>query len=167
MKNFNLPFPKQKIPQSLIFNPRGSDSYRMFNTKNGNLIGEMVAYPSVKQDVFIDRLLIYKDRRNGYGKNFLNFAKNMSKNFGFEGRMSVCAGTLAEDPFNPPHIFYRKYGFTSDNKKLLKMIDQHMNKNKQLNYRTMPDLMMYYDPELKIKNTKSLWQKIKNIFKNI
>lgn len=165
MKNFNLPLTKQNIPTRLIYNPNGSDFYRMFNTKTGNVIGEMIAYPTINQDIFIDRLLIYREKRQGNGTRFLNFAKNLSKKYGFKGRILVCAGTLAEDPFNPPHIFYRKYGFTSDNKKILNLIDKHINKNKQLNYRTTTNLMMYYNPEKIIKRKKSLFDKIKNIFK--
>lgn len=165
MKNFNLPLPKQNIPTKLIYNPIGSDFYKMFDTKTGNIIGEMIAYPTINQDIYIDRLLIYKEKRQGNGTKFLNFAKNMSKNFGFEGRMFVCAGTLPEDPFNPPHIFYRKYGFKPEYKNYSKIIDKHIKKNKQLNYRTTPEVMMYYNPKEIIKNKTTIFNKIKNIFK--
>lgn len=156
------PIKPRKIPQNLIYNPKGTDSYKLINLKKGSVIGEMVAYPSINQDIYIDSLAIYKERRQGFGKIFLDFAKNMSKKYGYNGRMSVNAATISLDPFNPPHIFYRKYGFVPENKKLLKHIDKHIRKGKQLDYRTTPNTFMYYDEDNKIK--KNLVERIKEIF---
>ena len=139
------------IPKNLVYNPPRTNSYRIIDTKNGQELGEMLAFPTVNKDVFIDSLIIFKQRRQGLGRFLLDFAQNMSKKMGFKGRMSVCAGILPEDPKNPPHIFYRKYGFSSPDRKILEIIDSHIKQKKQLNHLTTPNLIMYYNPEEKQK----------------
>jgi len=138
-----------KLPEYLIYNPKNSHIYRMFNTKSGKHTGTMYAFPSYLNQTFIvHELLVNKNyRRQGIGTAFLNFAKRLSFLHGYEGRMRVCATTLPFDPVNPPHIFYRKYGFTTDNKERLKTIDQAIKKGKQLDPKTTFPLFMDYPGE--------------------
>ncbi len=157
------PIKPRKIPQNLIYNPKGTDLYKLINLKNGSVIGQMVAYPSINKDVYIASLAIYRERRQGFGKMFLDFAKNMSKKCGFEGRMSVYASTLALDPHNPPHIFYRKYGFVSEDKEMLNKIDKCIKNRKQLDYRATPSTLMYYEEDFRVKKY-SLLERLKNYF---
>lgn len=155
-----------KLPKYLIYNPQNTNLYRMFSTKNGKSIGEMVAIPSVlHQTLIIDRLIIPRcaNRRQGAGTDFLNFAKNLSKSFGFEKRMMLLASTLSLDPHNPPHIFYRKFGFTTDNKELLKKIDKCIKKGTQLDDYSTPQTLMHYPDETPPR--KTLWEKLKSIWK--
>lgn len=151
-----------KLPKLLIYNPHGTNIYRMINTGNGKCAGTMTAYPAINRDIHIKELLIYNERRQGCGTAFLNFAKNLSKSQGYKGRVSVVAGTTPYDPHNPPHIFYRKAGFTTDDSKMLKKIDKCIRKGKQLDYRTTPSILMYYPDTTPPK--QSFWQKIKNLF---
>lgn len=149
-----------KIPEVLIYNPRGTYLYKMFNTKDSKYLGKMVAYPNINKQLNISELIIFTQRRQGLGTKFLNLAKNLSKECGCEGRMILDASTTPYDPHNPPHIFYRKYGFTSDNKKFIKKIDKHIQKDKQLNYMSAQPLTMYYPDESPRKIT--IFRKIKN-----
>ncbi len=151
-----------KIPETLIYNPKGSNLYNMFNTKTGRCIGRMVAYPKENKELEICELLIFSKPRQGYGTKFLDFAKDLSKKIGCGGRMSLTACTTPYDPHNPPHIFYRKYGFTSDNKKMIKKIDKCIRRKKQLNALYTPQLTMYY-PDNTIKKP-TFFERIKRLF---
>ena len=44
-----------KIPELLIYHPKGSNNYKMFSTKTGNSIGELSI--EVRKDLFISKLL--------------------------------------------------------------------------------------------------------------
>ena len=77
----------------------------------------------------------------------MDFAKSLYGELGCEGKVVLDASTTPYDPHNPPHIFYRKNGFTSDDKKMLKKIDKHIKKGKQLDYKTTPAIRMYYPPD--------------------
>lgn len=158
--------PVKNIPQNLIYHPPKTNVYRIFRKNGDKLLGEMIAYP-VKNNIFIESLIIYRNRREGLGKTFLDFAQNLSKRYGFKGRMILEAGTLPDDPFNPPHIFYRKYGFTTPDKKLLKKIDEHISQNKQLDYLTTHMATMYYNPEKKEQCIDSCYDRVKKFFKNL
>lgn len=158
--------PVKNIPQNLIYQIPNTNLYRIFRKNEGQMLGEMIAYP-IENNIFIESLIIYRNRREGLGRTFLDFAKNLSKKYGFKGRMSLEAGTLSVDPFNPPHIFYRKYGFSVPDKKLLKTIDEHISQNKQLDYLKTPLTIMYYNPTKQKKENNCFYKKLKQILKNL
>ena len=58
--------------------------------------------------------------------------------------MRVMAAALMEGDFIPPHIFYRKYGFTTDNKEILNKIDNCIKEKKQLTIKDAPITYMTY-----------------------
>ena len=109
-----------KIPDVLIYNPRGTNLYSMVNTKENKVIGRMIAYPTINRDLYISELTILRNQREGFGTKFLDFAKSLYGELGCEGKVVLDASTTPYDPHNPPHIFYRKNGITSDDKKMLK-----------------------------------------------
>ncbi len=152
-----------KLPEVLIYNPCGTNLYQMVNTKEKKLVGRMIAHPNINRQLEIDELTIFSRKRQGYGTKFLDFAKKLSRQYGYEGNMVLNASTTPYDPHNPPHIFYRKYGFTSDNKKMLKKIDKCIKKGRQLDYYTTPNLIMYYPDNHPAKLT--VLQKIKRLFR--
>ena len=157
----------KKVPDVLIYQHKNTSLYTMFDVKNLKLAGRMNAYGIrdllTKEDsLYIETLNIYQ-KRQGFGSIFLNFAKHISKHLGCEGRVKLIAATTEYDPLNPPHIFYRKNGFTTDNKKLLKKMDKYIKKNKQLPHlSTMPE-RMYYPPKQEAK--KDFIKSIKDFFK--
>lgn len=140
-----------KIPNILFYNPKYTNNFRMIDVKKTRYIGEMIAYPyELKNDKFlyIKRLHIKPQfKRQGYGSKFIDFAKNLSKNLGFNKKLQVTAATLEHDPQTPPHVFYRKQGFGSDDRNALKNIDRHIRNNRQLDYRKTPALNMHYPAE--------------------
>lgn len=154
--------PLKKIPDTLLYRPPQTNSFRMFNTKTGDFLGEMIL-DKRESEMFVRWLDVKPEhRRQGVGTKFLDFAKNISKSFGFEGRLRLMASVMASDIKNPPHIFYRKYGFTSDDKKMLSRIDKLIKKHKQLDTMKALPLYMYYDPNLveSKSNTKNIISKV-------
>ena len=130
------------IPNVLFYNPAKTGTYKMIDLKKGALIGEMSAVK--RKELFLQSLYINPEyRRQGYGNKFLDFAVNLSEKFGLEGKLRLLASLTNKDIKNPPHIFYRKYGFTSKDKKTLKYIDNCIKNDHQASPLTDP-IYMYY-----------------------
>lgn len=154
--------PIKKMPEVLIYNVPNTGRYNMFSSKEGRrgFVGVMdLSVDNFKgQDALkIVDLLIF-EREKGYGSYFINFAKALSRKF-FGGRVFLEASTLPIDPFAPPHVFYRKHGFTTDNEKVLKKIDQSLKKQKQLSYFDAPNTIMYFPSEEAPKKNYFHWLK--------
>lgn len=156
------------LPRTLIYNPPNTEIFRMIRTKNPKQVGYMSAYPAKKngKDYLLIGLLMIFDKRKRYGTEFINFAKNYSKRNNFGGRIILQADATVADPHNAPHVFYRKQGFTSDDKKAIKNIDKHIRKNKELDPHKTPALIMYYDPDLR-EEKLTFFEKIKIYFSNL
>ncbi len=157
--------PINQMSRFLIYNPVSTNRYNMLDLFNSKYAGFMIARPiqgNGEDALFVD-LLVVQQQRVGIGTKFIEFAKNLSKKLGCEGRILLEADKTVYDPHNPPHIFYRKNGFTCDDKKMLKKIDKCIKRNKQLNYLKTPSLVMYY-PE-KAKLDVGMWCKIKGLFR--
>lgn len=152
-----------RIPDVLIYNKRGTDLYKMVTPDEHKLLGRMIARPTVNRELEILELVIFNNRRKGLGTKFLDYAKKLSEQYGYEGHMVLNASTTSYDPHNPPHIFYRKYGFTANDKKMIKKIDKCIKKGKQLNYVLTPNLIMYYPDYAPPKLT--FMEKIKRLFR--
>ncbi len=150
--------PLKQKPDVLIYNPPGTLIYRIITTSIPQAVGEMIAFPEQKSGdkyLWISHLFIFQ-KRHGYGTKFLNFARNLSHNMGCNGKLRLTAATTVYDPITPPHEFYRKYGFGTDQKKTLRKIDRAIMHNKPLSYKTTPPIEMFYPDNTK----KSLLQKI-------
>lgn len=190
---FTKPF--KKMPRELIFehdimiyaddvlerNPRAGVlgiGYRMADTRTGKYVGEMKAVPGVcnwktfypitdPYATFYIHNLQTTIQRQGYGKKFIELAKSESKLYGCKGRISLVACRIF-DPQNPPHIFYRKMGFTSQNEKMNKYLDHCIKHNKKMHWTMADNLDMYLPIEENVKKSVSkigkLFQKIKKIF---
>ena len=132
-----------KIPDILFYNLPNTNSYRMLDWKKSAYIGEMSV--NKRNELFLESFHIHHEhRRRGYGKKFLDFAVNLSKRLGLNGNLRVLAALTPKDMNNSPHIFYRKYGFTSDNKHIIKEIDTAIKNKQQLDPYNTPHLYMYY-----------------------
>ena len=151
-----------KGPDILIYNPQGTNLYQMIRTRDKKVLGRMIVHPNINRQLEIDELTIYTQKRQGYGTRFLDYAKKLSQEYGYGGNLVLNASTTPYDPHNPPHIFYRKYGFTSDNKKMIKKIDKCIRRKKQLNALYTPQLTMYY-PDNTIKKP-TFFERIKRLF---
>jgi len=132
-----------KIPNILFYNPSNTNLYRMFDFKKAAYIGEMAVVK--RNDLYIENLNIKPEfRRMGFGRKFLDFAVNLSKQMGLNGNLRVMAGLTTNDLSNSPHIFYRKYGFTSYDKQILNKIDEHIKNHTKPAPYDLPLTIMYY-----------------------
>lgn len=168
----------KSLPKQLIYKiqDEGTKVYNMASTKSGEYVGKMVGdmvqepmasqfYPSMAPyDSFLIRVLLIKNRGQGYGTKFINLAKAESKAQGGEGRVHLIA-SKCYTPSTPPHTFYRKLGFTSQYDESVKEIDKAIKKHKPLASQKAVDLPMYLDEETKPAPKSSIWNKLKNLFK--
>lgn len=143
--------------------------YRMADTKTGKYVGEMVASAvvhdkSIHQNFYPIKMpyksfyiadLQMKERFLGYGSKFIEFAKNMSKQLGCNGRVHLVASRIY-DRYYPPHIFYKKHGFISNNKFMDDYLDNCISTKCQIEPGIADNLNMYlpigdkvYKPESK------------------
>ncbi len=135
--------------------------YKQFATKDPRVVGIMFADSTKidRKNYFHILLLYVKEQGKGFGKEFIEFAKNRSKQLDCEGRVFLMADKGVYGSTTPPHIFYRKQGFTSNDKAYLKIIDRFIKENKKMENKDSKALYMYYDP-----NKRSLLQRIKDYF---
>ena len=183
-----LLFPKLKnIPKLLIYkkdvisNQYGIVSqYRMANTQTGEYAGEMYArkvtenmfsqyYPSLTPyDTFKIEYLATEDSNQGYGSAFIKIAKKESFRNGCQGRVTLDASRVFT-PKKPPHIFYRKQGFTSIYTDRIKYIDKCIKEKRQLHWTMADNLPMYLPLNTQQQKKHSYLQffvnKIKKILK--
>ena len=185
------PIKQQPLPEYLIFKTRSSPenspflrySAKIFSLKDGKVKGKSIYRPfeierkqlndSRVKSMYVDYLYI-NDRKQGYGTKLLNYIKSDSYEKGYNGRFHVWSSSVFF-PNNSPHVFYRKYGMTTENIETDALIDKFAKKNKTMTYKDLDDLFMYY-PNITPKHTKPLKKEapkisgIKNIylfFKNL
>ena len=140
------------IWEYVIFSPKDSCSY------NGMMKCHKSTLPFLDTNfdgpvLAIDYLYTTK-RGGGYGKALLNFAKKLSEQTGCSGQIILkSVGRFL--PMSVPHLFYRKNGFTTLDKKTDKKMDKFIKKNQRASQRDFSDMFMYF-PE---KKQKSLIEK--------
>ena len=136
----------KKLPKTLLYKLPKTDRFLMFTTTKPKIVGNMNIFPfSVKgcKAMYISSIET-SPRRQGYGKDLVNFAKIYSRQQGYGGNLSTDAKLTFKDMKNPSHIFFRKQGFTCDDKSFLRRMDSHIEQNKQLDPLTVKTVNMYY-----------------------
>lgn len=133
------------------------ESHRMINTKTGEYLGEIITYPQDfyyfnleapgVRSLYIDCIKVFK-RYKGLGTQFLNFAQVISKQKGCNGRLHLISSDCY-DKTNPPHTFYRKYGFDSRETKKLKEVDYAISNSKHKF--SFNNIAMYFPQKPQIK----------------
>ena len=170
-----LKYPKN-IPDNLFYHVKSGrngqyDLFNMFSLKTGKKNGFLVLQKGRHtvdnyysgNTTFINFIASFPTG-NGYGQIMLDFAKNFAKRNGSNGHLAL----KADPSFLPqkiPHLFYRKNGFTTLDKKLDKKMDSFLKKGKIATYKDFPCLVMYYpDPKIvnKPKDKYPFFTKIKN-----
>jgi len=148
--------PTAKCTKTLLYRYPGTYDYRLFDVKSGKYLGK-INMDKREKELYIKWLKICDgEQRKGYGTFLLDFAKKMSEQMGFNGRLELLASILPGSLNTPPHIFYRKYGFTSNNRKMLSKIDRCIKNNKQLTSED-PQIHMYYEPKKSKSNIITLF----------
>ncbi len=182
--------PVKEIPQVLIYTTRAIATdlttgksrivnvHKMADTKTGHYVGEMVTQARKKVDctyiypnkITCDALeivrLIMEERRMGYGSKFIEFAKHESQQKGCNGRVFALASRLY-DRQHPSHIFYRKQGFTSVDKKLNKIMDECIANGQNLDIEHADNLLMYLPVKEKPRKSSGFFKKLKNLLINL
>lgn len=156
--------PIQKIPRTLFYKSSYREGYNIIATDVKKKIGIIYAQPrkvGYLNFLEVDFLGIREsERRKGYGTDAINFAKNMSKKLGCEGRVILTADITPFEKDIAPHPFYRKNGFTCNNKILLKKIDNSIKNKKEMMFKDVQPAVMFYIPK-----KENFFDKIKKYFK--
>lgn len=140
--------------------------YRMIDTSSMEQVAYMIAkpvkyfspfrpyYPMRKpyKSFYIEHLES-KFSGFGYGTTLINIARQESKRLGCDGRVNLIASRVF-DPKRPPHIFYRKYGFTSNNSLMNFFMDETIHKGEKIEDFLYDNLKMYLPIEQNSKSTK-------------
>ena len=179
IKNIMLnlrPIKPQKLPDHLIYRTQKQISYdkiiqiaRIISLKDGQLKGAVEFFPALayrngskkEPSVFIYVLQVF-DRKKGYGTKLLNYVKNYSKEIGCNGNLWLDSSPCLL-PQEIPHTFYRKFGMTTDNKKIDKQLDKFIKQHKIPTHRDMCEVLMFYPenkPEPKENIFKRIWKKL-------
>lgn len=114
------PLKPVKFPERVIYG--NGSKFKMADTKTGKYLGKMKVTPMVLNNnafyknkepinaLCINNLWVPMNVRNKKaGTAFVNFAKHLSRGKNCDGRVY----TIAYNPDNPPHKFWRKMGFAT------------------------------------------------------
>ena len=94
----------------------------------------------------------------------LDFAKKIAEKSGCNGSVVL----KADESFSPqkiPHLFYRKNGFTTLDKKIDQKMDTFIKKGKTATYKDFPSLVMYYFKNSNIEHKLTFFEKFKKFFR--
>ena len=168
---------QKKMPKELVYctNEKfcgiaASDTFYIFSTKNPKNFCKMTCLPDTieREGIKGVSLYIWKLISNvsgkGLGTKMLDFAQVHSKKIGCNGFFHLTA-SCAYTPHKIPHVFYKKYGMTSNDQKIDRKLDKLIKKKKFGTYLQFQNIDFYYPP-LNKKDGKlaSLIKGIKDIF---
>lgn len=97
---------------------------------------------------------------DGFGTKMLNFAQNYSRRLGCNGYLHLSAD-VCYTPNRVPHLFYRKYGMSTDSTYIDKKLDRFIKKGKDATYREFNTMNMFYPP---IEHPKNKIEKLVDKF---
>ena len=132
--------------------------------KLGTLVchkSELQIRPNYDGNVLVIDFLEVTNRNKGFGTEILEFAQKYSKQIGCNGFMTLKADS-SYMPEKIPHLFYRKFGFSTLEKHTDKKLDKFIKTQTNATINDFPCMIMHY-PELN-KNQKN--KKIINMFVN-
>ncbi len=169
------PIKQNSIPENLIYNSffysqgKKLRTSTMFDTKTGKRCALMCHIPAfvkagdeIRKSLYITYIVSFI-KNKGYGTKMLNFAKKISAQNDCNGYFHLEAnGSLM--PMKIPHIFYRKYGMNTGDKKIDKKLDKFIKKNKIAKINDFENIFMFY-PQINSQKNEKFFQKLKKIFK--
>ena len=155
----------QKLPRELIYKCpeppkiigwtyRGNKNqpalYRMFDTKTGKYVGEMIGCPVLHDNSKVRQIFYQK---NEPYKSFYIAELKMEERF------------LGYDRYSPPHIFYKKCGFVSNNKLMDAYLDNCIASGTQIESGIADNLNMYLPVGDKVEQIQTRFTKFINFLK--
>lgn len=186
--------PIQKLPKELIYKcpkppvvlgwlyNKGKtkpDLYKMIDTKTGKYVGEMLGCPVLhdnkkNRQIFYPINVPYKsfyiselqieERFMGYGRKFINFARHLSNQSECNGRVHLVASRVF-DRYYPPHVFYKKCGFVSNDSLMDDYLNECIKSRSQIESSIADNLNMYFPVGDKVEKIHSRFGKIVNFLK--
>ena len=131
------------------------DIFEFYDLNNRNKIGLLVCHkselplrPSYEGSVLAIDFIEVTPKNNGIGTKILKFAKEYSKQCGCNGYLTL----KADSSFSPkriPHLFYRKFGFSTFDKKNDIHLDDFIRNGNYATSKDFPSLLMHYPPQEK------------------
>ncbi|MBP3821394.1 GNAT family N-acetyltransferase [bacterium] len=122
---------------------------------------ELPLRPNCNNSVLAIDFLEVSSKNKGIGTKILKFAEEYSKHIGCNGFLIV----KADGSFTPqriPHIFYRKFGFSTFDKRTDIKLDKFIKENRSATKKDFPCLIMHYPPKTP-KSTKFIKKIVKII----
>ncbi len=129
------------------------DVFNIYDLNKLNKLGILVCHkselplrPNYENSVLAIDFLEVTSQNKGLGTKILKFAEEYSKQIGCKGYLTL----KADGSFMPqriPHIFYRKFGFSTFDKKTDKILDKFIAKNLNATSKDFPCLLMHYPPK--------------------
>lgn len=141
--------------------------FDFYSNVDKNKLGTLVCHkselqirPNYEGNVLAIDFLEATHKNQGIGTNILKFAEKYSEQIGCKGFMTLKADGYIT-PNRIPHIFYRKFGFSTLEKSTDKKLDKFIKKQTNATTRDFPGMLMHYPPSKeKISVLKSLFNKI-------
>ncbi len=142
----------KEMPKKLVFYKKSAEKkhdFVLFTTHQPWLKSVMYCIETTRdydnQKSLLIASLYSSPKKQGLGTEMLNIAKIFSKKLGYEGRFHLFADpqfTMTE----VPHIFYRKYGMSSDSPELNNKLDDFIKNKKRATIKDFKRTVMYYPP---------------------
>lgn len=139
---------------------------------NTNKLGTLVCHkselkirPNYDDNVLAIDFLEVTNKNQGFGTKILKFAKEYSEKIGCKGFMTVKADS-SYTPDKIPHIFYRKFGFSTLEKSTDKKMDKFIKQKINATSKDFPCLIMHYPPlHKRTAPLEKLFSLIKHFYK--
>ena len=169
----------KSLPKGLIYKVPKNDIYHLIETKTGNLVGKMYAFPvkngikgvyDLSQDSNVFRVyslkVPYEHCRQGWGSYFMQFAKTESYRRNCEGRLYL----VSYNSECSPHIFYKKLGLKAVKKSMDVRLDEYIKKGYSPAWLPAEEMYLPLEDKKSLKNEcflgfKGFVHKLKEIFK--
>lgn len=189
--------PLKEIPRRLIYSGKQKQKffselnksdvelnyYNMYDREAGKVVGTMISGPVVFNNKNIDiynlplgyksyyvNQLYVRQRMQGHGDAFIQFAKHMSKQTGCEGRLHLVASAI-DCLVGPPHLFYKKEGLVASSPYVDQLLDFAISVHKKLTREDTDDIVMYLPTKIKhhkvAHHSPNLFSKVKNLITKV
>lgn len=115
------PIKPVKITDRVLY--KSGEMYKMASLKTGKYLGKIKLVPKKDRLYIADMKSNFPENKKlRVGTSLIHFAKQISKQHNFGGKLEVISHNL-EYGGKQPHKFYRKMGFSTHNKRLDEDLD--------------------------------------------
>lgn len=153
-----------KIPSSTDFSYKHTvnkimhpeqDVFEFYNSNNKEKIGTLVCHksefslrPNHENPVLAIDFIEVSKKDEGVGTKILKFSEKYSEFKGCQGYLTLKADSSIT-PERVLHIFYRKFGFSTLDKKTDKKMDKFIKSGTNATVKDFPCMLMHYPPQPK------------------